>query len=409
MIIDHNIITPDIKHILLFKVVPDEVFFDFTERLCTAYPGLKVTIIASTQDQDGIDAYRIKKYHPEIDDVIYFNISRFRRGLQRTLVRQVRRRRFKLLLVPFGSSAIHNHPLKLYLPYKLPVASGYFITSTGEYLPIDFLGIMEMLRKMLRLKGFWHFLWAKIGYLIHSSYSFGFPTRLYFDIGSLKMDDYKFIVESLDYPLNNVVYSAPNGAFSNPDIYKMTRYNKNQEIKTRVITNRADFDPDKLIEAGPEELGVIIDDYNDSEESRALLAEVLGKIKKIYDIKKKLGIVYPRVSVLVGGLLGDALEETREFLLNCEALFISAKREPEAEENPLCSFPWYSSCFSEKGDVFPCPFRREEKLGNIFDDDLKLIWNSMPYRRFRRRLIEDSHSLSGCKSCLHSGDKFDLM
>ena len=62
-----------------------------------------------------------------------------------------------------------------------------------------------------------------------------------------------------------------------------------------------------------------------------------------------------------------------------------------------CHFIRHSMFISSTGDIIPCQFLRETKLGKIGKDAVEYIWNSKKYNDFRR-LIRESN-LAVCKRC----------
>ncbi|PZD71904.1 Putative mycofactocin radical SAM maturase MftC [Acaryochloris thomasi RCC1774] len=70
-------------------------------------------------------------------------------------------------------------------------------------------------------------------------------------------------------------------------------------------------------------------------------------------------------------------------------------------ESNICSWPWKSSYICSNGDVVPCCMLADSdtvKMGNVFEEDFKDIWNSEKYQDFRVRHIK--HDLpSYCQHC----------
>ncbi|GAG99570.1 unnamed protein product, partial [marine sediment metagenome] len=62
-----------------------------------------------------------------------------------------------------------------------------------------------------------------------------------------------------------------------------------------------------------------------------------------------------------------------------------------------CFFVWGTLFISPNGDVMPCQFYPDYKLGNIRDAKLKEIWNNEKYRKFRLELKKGL--FPGCARC----------
>lgn len=70
-------------------------------------------------------------------------------------------------------------------------------------------------------------------------------------------------------------------------------------------------------------------------------------------------------------------------------------------ESRICSWPWKSSYICSNGDVVPCCMLADSdtvKMGNVFEEEFKEIWNSEKYKDFRVRHIK--HDVpSYCRHC----------
>jgi radical SAM protein with 4Fe4S-binding SPASM domain len=66
-----------------------------------------------------------------------------------------------------------------------------------------------------------------------------------------------------------------------------------------------------------------------------------------------------------------------------------------------CKWPFRSAFISANGDVVPCCVLSDSntiKMGNIFEEPFKNIWNSKAYKEFRERISK--HELYDfCKNC----------
>lgn len=66
-----------------------------------------------------------------------------------------------------------------------------------------------------------------------------------------------------------------------------------------------------------------------------------------------------------------------------------------------CKWPFTSAFISANGDVVPCCWLSDSdtvKMGNVFEEDFNVIWNSKEYRELRKSIKK--HKLKAyCKSC----------
>jgi radical SAM protein with 4Fe4S-binding SPASM domain len=66
-----------------------------------------------------------------------------------------------------------------------------------------------------------------------------------------------------------------------------------------------------------------------------------------------------------------------------------------------CNWPWKSAYISSNGDVVPCCILADSdtvKMGNVFEQDFKDIWNSEAYQTLRKQ-IRDHDLPHFCTNC----------
>jgi radical SAM protein with 4Fe4S-binding SPASM domain len=69
-----------------------------------------------------------------------------------------------------------------------------------------------------------------------------------------------------------------------------------------------------------------------------------------------------------------------------------------------CYFPWFSTFIEANGDVKPCPVvgwkLNEGKMGNIFRENFKDIWNNARYRKLRKEFKNRRRPFLPCDTCI---------
>lgn len=72
-----------------------------------------------------------------------------------------------------------------------------------------------------------------------------------------------------------------------------------------------------------------------------------------------------------------------------------------SKKNGACFLPWHSTHITYTGDVQPCSayYNNQIKMGNVFEEDFKKIWNSAKYQNFRSKLIHQRTKLPVCSQC----------
>ena len=88
-------------------------------------------------------------------------------------------------------------------------------------------------------------------------------------------------------------------------------------------------------------------------------------------------------------------------------VFVISWPKTQKSEKTGCSMPWTNPYITYDGDVLPCCFipqelegrkREENIMGNIFEEDFKIIWNNEKFTTFRKRMKTPNPPLS-CKIC----------
>jgi len=128
-----------------------------------------------------------------------------------------------------------------------------------------------------------------------------------------------------------------------------------------------------------------IDPYFDLEHS-------LDVYERIYSLSKK-SITRIRFSPkFEGGSHSDVVKRIRNFFApkNPDDL----KRHPKDIYYP-CKYPYSNMMINPSGDVYPC---LSFKIGNIKDKSIKELYNSTPYKCFRKNLYYQK-SFSSCQMC----------
>ncbi len=64
----------------------------------------------------------------------------------------------------------------------------------------------------------------------------------------------------------------------------------------------------------------------------------------------------------------------------------------------FCMVPWVHMFNSPSGDVQPCCVSLDGTMGNVYENDIKEIWNNARYKDFRKELLSDTPS-KHCDRC----------
>ena len=76
----------------------------------------------------------------------------------------------------------------------------------------------------------------------------------------------------------------------------------------------------------------------------------------------------------------------------------------------FCRKPWMETSVNWNGDVFPCcavHTEAKDRMGNIFEQDFKEIWNGEKYIAARKEMLDQPNDLETiCHTCKKNG--YDL-
>ncbi len=68
------------------------------------------------------------------------------------------------------------------------------------------------------------------------------------------------------------------------------------------------------------------------------------------------------------------------------------------ESKVFCMAPWVHIANIPNGDILPCCISLDGSMGNLYQDDIKDIWNNDRYKEFRKDILNDKES-KHCQRC----------
>ena len=71
----------------------------------------------------------------------------------------------------------------------------------------------------------------------------------------------------------------------------------------------------------------------------------------------------------------------------------------------FCVTPWRSLVINSDGNVVPCcsDYFSDRKMGNAFSSNIKDLWNSQKYVKFRKAIKHNIDAIEICADCPHPG------
>jgi radical SAM protein with 4Fe4S-binding SPASM domain len=298
--------------------------------------------------------------------------------------------------------------------------------------------------------------------VVRSPYVFGMPTFVFIETGTycnlrcpacrtgngnlkrpkgnMALNDFKRVVDQVKKYVNTISLYFMGEPFLNPDIYGMIRYANDNGIFTTTCTNGELLEPQRLIESGLNEIWFQIGGLTEVSHSLYRVGGKLNKVKenivKLTTLRKKLN---KDIEMVIGLIVMKHNEKSlKEFGSFCRDLDVDegvkiiprlytidqAERFlPEDKRfnrydlegirrksilKPLrhlpngCFWLWFCTEITWEGNIIPCCEDEEAEfvMGNIFQEDLRSIWNNGRYIEFRRKILNGQKDIPICRYCL---------
>jgi radical SAM protein with 4Fe4S-binding SPASM domain len=274
--------------------------------------------------------------------------------------------------------------------------------------------------------------------------------------GSMKIDQYKPILDEIGPHLEELGLSSTGETFINKDIYKMFAYTRISAPKAYISldTNGHFTDAERILENPPDEISYSVDGLEQDTyvqyRVNGKLEKVLKNIKALTCAKKKIGSSLPKVlfKFIVMKHNEHEIERVPEFAenLGCDGYRLQSFTSREFEDGRYsesataklakkfmstlpefqkydakkieegifashmkqlttpCGVLWDDTDILFNGDIRPCvcDYDGEFKFGNFFEDGgFWNVWNGEKARAFRKAHKSPSYrkNISMCSNC----------
>ncbi|QPJ65197.1 MAG: radical SAM protein [Candidatus Nitrohelix vancouverensis] len=272
------------------------------------------------------------------------------------------------------------------------------------------------------------------------------------DRGTMKLEEYKKVVDKLGKWLQSVNLYSWGEPFLNKSVVDMVSYTAN-ENKIRTITsshfnNISDEQIEKLSVSGLDKIIVSVDGATQEvyEKYRVggQIDAVFGNMRKLVAAKRKnnssIKIVWNflvmkqnehemdmarQIAAEIGveltfsimrtnlkddilGKVEDNVEKDKEWIPQSPD-YNPYDLEKKERKNPItfCKRPWMETFVNWNGDVFPCGCVMTEKqysMGNVFEQEFEDIWNGPKYIAARKELLDQPNDMKTiCHTCKENG------
>ncbi len=257
--------------------------------------------------------------------------------------------------------------------------------------------------------------------------------RQHFSAGQhMSIDRYRDIVGELSGRTSAVSLFYMGDPLMHPHLEEIceatARGGMNSHLSTNFSFGLSDERLRSLVASGMTHLKVCVDGITQETYGRTRvggrIAVVLDNLRRLMEIRRRSGGVYPRVEVQYIKFqhnLGE-LDEARTRCLSWGVdqftemwgVLHNLTDAPEAVQGgptprrgrirPRCAWPYFSLVVRYDGGVIPCCIHRSStqytadpaerrELGNVFESGVWAVWNSPAYRALRRLSVDPARSL----------------
>lgn len=247
-------------------------------------------------------------------------------------------------------------------------------------------------------------------------------------VGYMKLSDFKHIVETYRNQIIMPSLSRLGEPMLHPDLVEMVRFLKQKKVQKICFTTNATLLTQELfkelVDAGLDVMAMSFE--GTSKETYETLRrganywEVLENILNActinYSKKKPVDL---QIIIIDNSLTHDKIPEFVSFWSHIEGLnhvqvlplddwagtfdISNLQVNTNNSQVQICSIPWFTVQVQWNGNIVPCCNWFARPFGNIFKDDLKYIWNSVPYQVFRGLMYKSRHNHPYCKNCKLKG------
>ena len=260
------------------------------------------------------------------------------------------------------------------------------------------------------------------------------------DKGSMSLNNFKAIMDRIHPHTNHLIFYFMGEPFLNRDAYQMLSYAKGKNIFVSTCTNGHFINAEALLESEIDEInfqigGVVQETHevyrvggnldrtfenvreivrrrkesNGKFKTRIILGFIVMKhnekeIGEIQKIGQEIGvdevqIINPCVRTIEQAY--EMLPINRKFWIYDEATLKQGRLIHKNRPRNKCWWLWHSTVITWNGDVLPCcrDPQSEFIMGNIFEADLREIWNNSKYLAFRKKILKGQASVPMCDLC----------
>ncbi len=261
--------------------------------------------------------------------------------------------------------------------------------------------------------------------------------------GRMKLENFKQIVDQIAFHTNTIFFYFMGEPFLYKESYEMIAYAKSKGIYVDTCSNGHFVDPKRLVESRIDEIsfqiGGVTQKTHEIYRIRGNLQKSLDNLQAVLFERNRLGAGYPKIKLgfivmkhnehevdafqalarelgVDGASVIDPcvrdMDQARQFLPRDERYWFYDKKafakgvlRPKLLPENKCWWLWHSTLIMWNGDVVPCcrDPQGQYVMGNVFQEDLRSIWNGPKYRAFRKRILTEQGEIDICRLCSSYG------
>ena len=259
------------------------------------------------------------------------------------------------------------------------------------------------------------------------------------NIGMLKMNDFQRFINQVHSTTNTLMLYFMGETFLNKNAYDMIRYAREKNIYVETCTNGDYVDPKGVIYSDINkisfQLGGMTEETNSRYRVRSVLAKTKNNLMNLIEERKKnpqsnvqieVGFIVMRhnehevnefmewaneVGVDIANIIDPCVRNMMEgyaylprnpkYWYYDKNQFDRGKLVPAILPDNECAWIWNSVVINWDGDVVPCcrDPNGTHVLGNVFEEDIKVVFNSKSAREFRRKILHNQREVDICQLC----------
>jgi radical SAM protein with 4Fe4S-binding SPASM domain len=246
----------------------------------------------------------------------------------------------------------------------------------------------------------------------------------------LPLEDFKRIIDPIKNSLIGISLSVRGEPLMNPHTLKMAAYCHENNIGATFPTNFSlkfsDEEIDEMVTSGLDHIMISIDGITQEVYGKyrvgGRLDLVLGNAKRLIKAKEKLKSKTPTIEFkfilfnhnkhqvnqaekLAYDMGFDKFSQVLANESQAGRKEIEQLTQKNRSKHKTCYWPWNNSVVLWDGKICSCCFRLSQEMGNVLEDNFRLVWNNKQYQSLRHFFRSDNadseyNQHTDCEKCM---------